>query len=345
MTPTLHVIEDLRYGGAAAQLHRCVAQSCERGEAVGVAVLARPTDEVESIARLGVSVTWLRSRFRVDPIAARRLRAAIAREGVGAVQTWDTASARLLRWTGLQPKGIAWRHVLRESSPANEGQERLLGRLLVAAQEVLVVDRSVQARAEWLGVEAVRIRLEANRARDGLTPITSDQRTAARRALRAAGVPLPEGAPVLATVARIDRAERLKELIWAADLVRVVNPDLRLLIVGEGPIRAACERFAMLATEPGLVHFLGNQPDLAGVLVAADCFWCASDSSAAPTPLLEALALGLPVVASEQRGREELVSEERGALLPWDDRAGWARATDRWLSGERSTSSDQAPVS
>ena len=121
--------------------------------------------------------------------------------------------------------------------------------------------------------------------------------------------------------------------MWAADLVRVVHPEARLLLVGDGPARAGggAVRPGGFGAGPGGVR-RARRDDWPELMAAADVVWCASDSPDAPTPLVEAMRAGKPVVASEAPGRGRLIDEAvTGWLTPWDHSAGWARATVRLL--------------
>lgn len=98
----------------------------------------------------------------------------------------------------------------------------------------------------------------------------------------------------------------------------------------------ACQRFAAQAVEPGLVVWLGGWQDLVTVYAAADVVWCGAGGGASPTPALEALAAGKPLVLAEAAGRETLVPNapevgSAGLRPEWNDRAAWARATRRLL--------------
>ena len=153
-----------------------------------------------------------------------------------------------------------------------------------------------------------------------------------------AGVPRPP-APrrhTIITVANL-RPEKNHELLLraAAGLVRRF-PDLRLQFVGDGPRRGA---LAALAQSLGLerhVEFLGHRDDVADLLAAADIFVLPSRSEALPNSVLEAMAAGLPVVASAVGGLTDVIDDGRtGALVPPDDPVALATAMQRILEHPR----------
>src|SRR6185295_14013841 len=77
----------------------------------------------------------------------------------------------------------------------------------------------------------------------------------------------------------------------------------------------------------GRVHFLGKRDDVPSVLAASDVFVLASDWEGNPLAVMEAMAAGLPVIATEVGGIPELVrSGEHGLLVPAGDCRGFAAA-------------------
>ncbi|MFW6193864.1 MAG: glycosyltransferase, partial [Gemmatimonadota bacterium] len=97
-------------------------------------------------------------------------------------------------------------------------------------------------------------------------------------------------------------------------------PNAHLLLVGDGP-----ERFVIESLIDGLgldnrVHLLGLRSDVADLLAGSDLFLLSSVSEAASLSILEAMAVGLPVVATRVGGNPEVVVEgETGHLVPPGD--------------------------
>ncbi len=129
--------------------------------------------------------------------------------------------------------------------------------------------------------------------------------------------PWPEE-PVLACTARLAPPKDLLTLLDA--LTRPGNERWRLQVIGDGPDRPAIEeRRAALGLE-GRVELLGHRDDVPALLAAADAFVLPTDWEGLPYAVLEAMAAGLPVVASAVGGIPEMVVPgETGALVPRRD--------------------------
>jgi glycosyltransferase involved in cell wall biosynthesis len=120
-------------------------------------------------------------------------------------------------------------------------------------------------------------------------------------------------------------------MIWALELLVAVAPNLHLLVVGDGPHRRALERYAADFRHAGAIHFLGSR-DARPLWPQVDLFWSAGEEDGPPLALLEAMAAGVPVVASDTPGNREVIAQgETGLLFPLGDRPGLARCTLRLL--------------
>lgn len=132
---------------------------------------------------------------------------------------------------------------------------------------------------------------------------------------------------VIGTVARLARQKDLETLIRAAYMV--VQESFRpvFILIGDGPERARLERLVDELSLRGRVRFLGHREDIPELLSAMDLFALSSRSEGAPLAVMEAMAMGLPVVATRAGGLPELVPEGRaGFLVPPGDAAALAGA-------------------
>jgi glycosyltransferase involved in cell wall biosynthesis len=110
----------------------------------------------------------------------------------------------------------------------------------------------------------------------------------------------------------------------------VLHNNLRLLIIGDGPERATLERFARLASDLDHIRFLGHRDDVWRIMPHLDVFWNGSGYEGQPNAVMEAMAAGIPVIASDIPGNRELIVHgESGLLVPIAGRAARARTTDQ----------------
>lgn len=138
-----------------------------------------------------------------------------------------------------------------------------------------------------------------------------------------------DGAPTLLFVGRLERRKGLEELVRAFMQLKAHRPDLRLLVVGEGPERDRCQAL-LPARLRSSVAFLGRvqQADLPRFYASADVFVAPSlGGESFGVVLLEAMAAGTPVVASAIPGYGGVLRDGiDGRLVPPGDARGLAAA-------------------
>jgi glycosyltransferase involved in cell wall biosynthesis len=144
---------------------------------------------------------------------------------------------------------------------------------------------------------------------------------------------LPADALLVAVAGPLVPRFGVKELIWAGDMVRVLHPNIRLLIVGDGPQRKHLERFAQTAAEPKNVCFLGDTDRWPDIVPHLDVYWQGTEADGvSPTTLLDAMAAAVPVVASATPQHRQIIDDgQTGFLVGIDARAERTRATDLLL--------------
>lgn len=123
-------------------------------------------------------------------------------------------------------------------------------------------------------------------------------------------------APVVLAVGRLSREKGLAVLLEAVAIARASGLALRLRLVGDGPLRDSLERQACDLGLAGAVSFTGELPPAAvrEELAAADVFCLPSFSEGLPVSIMEAMALGVPVVTTWIAGIPELAEHGVTAL-------------------------------
>lgn len=190
---------------------------------------------------------------------------------------------------------------------------------LARADRVFTVSESLRAVALSLGLDAQKTRVVGNGV--DIERFQAIPRAQARDALG-----LPADAPVLVTVGGLVERKGFHRVMECLPELRRHFPGLQYLVVGgPSPEGDWTERLHALRDSLGLtdcVRFLGPvaSKDLHRVLSAADVFALSTRNEGWANVLLEAMACGLPVVATDVGGNREVVNApELGAIVPFDD--------------------------
>lgn len=136
-----------------------------------------------------------------------------------------------------------------------------------------------------------------------------------------------DAAMVIGTVARLDPVKDLDTLVRALALLRTKN--VLLLIVGDGPRRAELARLATDLDVAPRVRFLGHREDARRCLAGCDVYVNSSISEGVSLTILEAMAAGLPVIATRVGGTPEVIDHSCGLLVEARDPAALADGLDR----------------
>jgi glycosyltransferase involved in cell wall biosynthesis len=235
--------------------------------------------------------------YRVDVIAGRAARG----QGIATVST-------LHGFTGGD-----WK---------NRMYERIQLHTLRRADAVIAVSRPIRERLVGIGFEDGKIHVIPNAWGSPSSPLP---RAEARAAL---GIP-PE-ARVLGWVGRLSR-EKGADLLLEA-LARVQDGAVTCSVIGDGPRRSELVAQAEALGLSGRVRWHGLVPDAARFLPAFDAFVLSSRTEGTPIALFEAMAAGVPIVATRVGGVPDVVSPEEALLVPSEDPAALATAVDALLA-------------
>jgi glycosyltransferase involved in cell wall biosynthesis len=130
----------------------------------------------------------------------------------------------------------------------------------------------------------------------------------------------------------------LETWLRAAALVARQYPQAQFVLVGEGKDGITLDQLRLLSDELGIanrVHFPGYREHLLPVYAAFDIFVLSSRREGLPNSILEAMAMGVPVVTTDVAGAKELVlHEQTGYVLPQGDVNGLARAIITLVANE-----------
>lgn len=144
---------------------------------------------------------------------------------------------------------------------------------------------------------------------------------------------IPEDAQIVGVIARLEAEKGHRTLLEAWPLVLAAQPRAWLLIVGEGSERDSLEAEAASLGISDRVVFTGRREDVPAVTAALDVSVLPSYREAQGLSVLEAMALGRPVVASRVGGIPEMIEDGvSGLLVPPNDREALASAIVRLLA-------------
>ncbi len=218
-------------------------------------------------------------------------------------------------------------------------QHALLGALagwaFRRADAVTACSPELYAGAVALGANAAMLRLLPWGADPQRFAVTPDMRLHARAQLS-----LRPDQPVLLSLGRLVKKKGIEYLIRALPEIVRVSPESVCLVAGSGPELAPLQQLAADLGVSQHVRFLGAVPwsETAALYAAADIFVVPSVHDARgnvdglPTTLLEAMAAGRPVVASQVAGVELAIADgQHGLLVPEQDAAALARAVQRLI--------------
>jgi glycosyltransferase involved in cell wall biosynthesis len=327
-TRVLYLINDLGLGGAQRVL---LSQSAglDRSRwapAVASLEIAPGGALIGAFERAGIAVHRLRRAHEPAAIAAVRLPRLIRRIAPDVVHTHlaaaGVAGRVAARHAGV-PRIVSTQHNLSDWQERRGHPLRRLERgTLPLADGVIAVSDAVRAA---LVAACPRLAGRTRTIHNGVAVerFAECRREGARR--REARVRASDDF-VVGAVARLERRKGVDTLIAAAGQAVGSCPGLRLLIVGDGIERRALESLARASGLGDRVRWAGHQEDVRPFLAAMDVLAMPSRSEGLGLAVIEALAAGVPVVASEVGGIPELLrGTEAGMLIPADDVAAWAR--------------------
>jgi glycosyltransferase involved in cell wall biosynthesis len=341
----LHVVEATT-AGVGQHVHDLCLHMKRAGLAVMVACPERREGAgqdvafVDRVRAAGAAVTILPMRRSISPYADlyvyRALVRLIGREGVEVVHAHSSKAGVLGRLAARRagcpavvytPNAFAfagarwpWSRWLYESI------ERWLGRW--ATDALVCVSRSELALAQ--------ARCIAPPERLALIENTTDPARAAPGVDRIAAkerLGLDTERPVVGFTGRLTRQKGPQTLIRAAKLVHQAGGEAQYLVVGEGELEFALRRRVAEYGLEGQVGFVGYQRDIGPALAAMDIFVLPSLYEGLPYSLMEAMAAGRAVVATQVGGNRDLIQEgETGLLFPPGDEMALAHLLLRLLS-------------
>jgi glycosyltransferase involved in cell wall biosynthesis len=317
------MIDHLSPEGGAERVAAHIATSLDAARFESFLCSTRTADPAlqAELGAAGVRVHTFHRRGRADPLPWAGLVRLLRSERIDVLHTHKF---------GSNVWGAVWGPAARvpvvvahEHTWSFEGRSlrKLLDRHLVARLSDVVVAVSDHDRRRMLDLERLpepKVVIVPNGI-PPLPPVQNDVR---------AELGIPDDAPTIGAIAILRPQKALWVLVEAAARLRETFPDLRVLVAGEG-VGDEPARIKALVAERGLadtVHLLGHRSDVPAVLAALDVAVLSSDFEGAPLSVLEYMAAGKAIVATDVGGVAAMVTDEGGLLVPRRDPAALADA-------------------
>jgi glycosyltransferase involved in cell wall biosynthesis len=334
----LFIIEDLFELGPAHQLLGLASELATRGAKIQIGVLGQREIEPVKWESAGVKVTFLngddqtplhtiRDGFQV----CKELRALIQSFQPSIVHSWCGISELFMLlatkdWPLVKPHS-SFRLISTELYRQPEKRflrQTIEKQLARKVERMLVPHASVKTHLVENGYRDYRIDVVPNAVFE--TGVPANREPAKLRLRERLG--LAESAYVAGTVAPLHARSRLKDLIWATDLLTCIRDDFHLAIVGKGSQLRRLKRFAALTESKSHIHFLEHPESPNEVVSGLDFYWHSHLDDPLSSNLLSAMAKGIPAISVFGEGTEEIVRpQETGFGVNFGARDEFARWT------------------
>jgi glycosyltransferase involved in cell wall biosynthesis len=320
-------------GAELALLHLLGANAAKPQQTYSLAFLEHGS-MVEQVAGLGCSTKVIPAGRLRQPgrfiATVLRLRKWMVREQLDGVLSW-MAKGHLYAGPAAQMAGLPavwWQHGL----PDGHWMDRLVSR--VPAVEILACSEATKAAQLRLRPSSsVRVIYPAVELERYSGPRLQDQRTIRRR------LGLPESALVVGIVARLQRWKGIHLVLEAAAHLRNSVPEFLVVVVGgphslEPDYAAWVRGYADQLGVSGRTVFAGHQTNVPEWMAAMDVMVSASQNEPFGMVIIEAMALGKPVVAVRAGGPAEIIRHDHDGLLMESNRPDQLAEALRRLLGD-----------
>lgn len=331
----LMVIQNLRPGGAEMQLIALARGLAERGQEITIVCMGEPDTDVSSLREVGIEVIGLGATRREQRLARLpRLTRLARRADVVQCTMWDSSLwGRLAAAIARRPAIVSDHATDRSVQTSSAGGER---------HDWIALHNRALDRVTFATVACARTQVPLLEA-EGVSPErivyipngvpTAELREAAKPPPGRADLGIPEDARVIIHVAQFRPEKNQAATYEAVARLRGELGDVHAVFVGVGrAIKVPLEERAA-ADGADWAHFLGMRDDVPALLGLADLAVLPSTSDTMPMSLLEAMALGVPIVASDVGDVREMVEASgAGICIPPGDPDAFADACRRILS-------------
>ena len=343
-TKILEIIPTLDRSGAEKQLVLLAANLPKDEFDVHVAVLTRTGPLEAELKESGVPYTLIGKRWKFDPFAYLRLKSLIRQLKPDVVHTWLFAANAYGRQAAM---ACGVKHIVageRCVDPWKSRLQRYIDRKL-AAKTDRIVTNSDGVRDFYVkhGLPAEKFVIIPNAVLPSTVtpiPMTALMENLGVKPSAPNGGYYPVTDPpydpmifnytptdplslrpdvpfLIGVVARLWPQKRIEDVLWVFETLKYVNLPFHAVIIGDGPER---DRLLWLRDQWKLadcVHFIGHRNDAAELIPSFDILLSTSAYEGQSNTILEAMAAGVPVIATDIPGNRDLIVDgETGILVP-----------------------------
>jgi glycosyltransferase involved in cell wall biosynthesis len=288
----------------------------------------------KAIRDIGAPFNIVSERHRFDTGIIPQLRAAVESSRADIIWSNSVKSHFLVRWAGLNRSRswVAFHHGYTTTDAKMQIYNQFDRWSLPTADQVLTSSAAFVGELERRNVQPDHIHVQHMPIRP-FAPVSEKQKSELRCRLG-----FDDRTRVLLSVGRLSREKGHADLVRAFPAIRDLTGDsrLRLVIVGKGPERPRIEELCRSLNLTGVVTLAGQQDDVNPYYSIANVFLLPSYSEGCPNVLLEAMAAGVPVVATAVGGVPEVATNGKDAILvKKNDRAALASAAAQLLRDPR----------
>jgi glycosyltransferase involved in cell wall biosynthesis len=309
------IIPTLDRGGAEKQLVMLASRLDPNEFETTVIVLTRSGPLESELHVAGVRCILIGKKHTFDPKAWRRLVRELQALQPDIVHTWLFAAnaygRSAARWAGIKCILASERSVDPWKGTWQLAIDRWMAR---STSGITTNSQGVVDFYSQRGIDRKLFEVIPN----GIAPRNTAKEISRSEAYSRLGI--DPSRRLILSIGRLWPQKGYKDLIWSAEMLRVLRGDTSYAILGEGPERERLEAYRDNVRAASDVHLIGHRDDALQILPHADLLWNGSLYEGQSNVILEAMQARVPVIASDIPGNRELVRDgETGILFPIGD--------------------------
>ena len=313
MIRIIHILYSFDIGGLETGIVNLVNKMDSNKFSHSICIFSRSIGSLEKIKNKNIKIFIVNRKFRHDPTVIFRLVSLLKRENPDLVRTYN--------WSGMEGIAAATlvgiKHIIHSEHGFNLEEifkqkiRRMLTRkvLFNSCDKVIVVSKFLE---KWLiekvGLESNKIIYLPNGCDTKFFFPGRDETKRQQLGIR-------DNEIIIGTVGSLKELKDQESLAKAFAKLNKSYNNLKLLIIGDGPKRKDLEIFVGDLGLAGRIIFTGNVADTAVFYRAMDIFALTSISENEPNTLLEAMATGLPIVATDVGDVRYMLDGENGGIV------------------------------